>query len=231
MDANTLMVNEVYHSIQGESRWAGLGCVFVRLMGCHLRCRYCDTEYAFYEGMRRGVEDLIHEVNTYSCDLVEVTGGEPLLQPNVHLFMGRLCDQGKTVLVETSGACDISPCDPRVIRILDLKTPASGESERNLWTNIKHLTDRDEVKFVICDRDDYLWAKDVIQRHALHECVGAVLLSPAAANPIPTKEGEIPGVNALSLQDAARWILEDRLPVRLQIQMHKVIWDPSTRGV
>lgn len=226
-----LMVNEVFYSIQGESTRAGLPCVFIRLMGCHLRCNYCDTEYAFHEGKRRTVEDLIDEGQRLSggCDLYEVTGGEPLLQPGVHPLMSTLCDWGKTVLVETSGACDISRCDPRVIRIMDLKTPGSGESARNLWTNIEHLNRRDEVKFVLCSREDYDWARGIIEEHRLAERVGAILLSAAA----PMTPGlEIAGVEGLSLDDLAEWVLTDRLPgVRLQTQLHKLIWDPMARGV
>lgn len=224
----TLMINEVFHSIQGESTWAGLPCVFVRLMGCHLRCAYCDTEYAFHEGKRRAIDDLVAEVERYGTDLVEITGGEPLLQPGVHDLMRRLCDAGKTVLIETSGACDISACDPRVIRIMDLKTPGSGEADRNLWSNIEHLTRRDEVKFVLCDRADYDWAKNAILEHRLHERVNSVLLGAVA----PMAPGrEIAGVAGLPLRDLAEWVLADRLPVRLQTQLHKLIWDPMTRGV
>ena len=237
----TLVVNEIYHSIQGESTWAGLACVFVRLTGCHLRCRYCDSEYAFYEGQRRTLDDVIAQIQGIDCDLVEITGGEPLLQPNVHGLMRRLCDQGKTVLIETSGACDISACDPRVIRVMDFKTPASGEVDRNLWSNVESLTQRDEIKFVICDRHDYLWAKGIIEEYSLTRRVHAVLMSPAAAILTPctqetTKDrtpagAEIPGVTGLKSLELVHWILEDRLPVRFQMQLHKVIWDPSTRGV
>jgi len=223
-----LMINEVFHSIQGESTWAGLPCVFIRLMGCHLRCAYCDTEYAFHEGQRRSIDDLVAEVERYGTPLVEVTGGEPLLQPNVHPLMARLCDAGKTVLLETSGACDISACDPRVIRIIDLKTPGSGEAERNDWANIDRLNGRDEVKFVVCDRQDYEWASQVIRRYDLASRVNAVLMGAAAAMPA-TKE--IAGVTGLPASDLAAWILDDHLPVRMQTQLHKVIWDPMTRGV
>lgn len=226
----TLKVNEVFHSIQGESTWAGLPCVFIRLTGCHLRCHYCDTEYAFHEGTKRTLDDLVTEALGFGTSLVEVTGGEPLLQPNVHPLMARLCDAGKTVLLETSGACDIAPCDPRVIRIMDLKTPGSGESEQNLWSNIDHLTPRDEVKFVLCDRADYDWARDVIERHKLHERVRCILVSAVA----PMRPGlEIAGTSGsgLPLRDLAEWVLADRLPVRLQTQLHKLIWDPMTRGV
>ncbi|MCX5661593.1 MAG: radical SAM protein [Planctomycetota bacterium] len=224
-----LMINEVFHSIQGESTWAGRRCVFVRLMGCHLRCRYCDTEYAFHEGKRRELEDVVAEVVRHGCDLVEVTGGEPLLQPTVHPLMARLCDLGMTVLIETSGACDISLCDPRVIRIMDFKTPGSRESARNLWSNVDHLNARDEVKFVLCDRADYEWAREVVAKHRLHERVNAVLFGAVAAM-APGKE--IAGVEGgLPLRDLAEWVIADRLPVRLQTQLHKLIWDPMTRGV
>ena len=162
MTASSLLINEVFHSIQGESSRAGEPCVFVRLRGCHLRCRYCDTEYAFKEGDRRDIDSIVEEVRSHGCDLVEITGGEPLLQKPVHELMEILCDMGMTVLLETSGACDIGPCDPRVIRILDLKTPGSGEVDRNDWGNISKLRMADEVKFVIIDRADYEWMKEII---------------------------------------------------------------------
>jgi 7-carboxy-7-deazaguanine synthase len=226
--ADALMINEVFYSIQGESTWAGLPCVFVRLTGCHLRCHYCDTEYAFHEGKRRSVDDLVAEVRRHDCKLVEVTGGEPLLQPNVHKLMSKLCDAGHTVLIETSGACHISQCDPRVIRIMDIKTPGSGEAARNIWSNIGHLTKQDEVKFVLTDRADYEWMRDVLAKHRLHERVNAVLVSASA----PMSPGvEIRGVEGLPMRDLAEWVLADRLPVRLQTQLHKLIWDPMTRGV
>lgn len=228
--AVTLMINEIFYSIQGESTWAGLRCVFVRLMGCHLRCGYCDTEYAFYEGVKRSLDEIVAEVRRIGggCGLVEVTGGEPLLQPNVHPLMTRLCDLGYTVLLETSGACDISACDPRVVRIMDLKTPGSGECERNFWPNVEHLTRRDEVKFVLTSREDYEWACDVIRRHDLPGRVNAVLLS--AVHEVPGGK-ELPGATGLSIRDLAEWVLRDGLNVRLQTQLHKLIWEPSTRGV
>lgn len=228
MSSTDLLINEVFYSVQGESTWAGLPCVFVRLKGCHLRCNYCDTEYAFHEGSKRTSDELFEQVNSFDCSLIEITGGEPLLQKSVHPFMTRLCDAGKTVLIETSGACDISLCDPRVIRIMDLKTPGSGEEERNLWENIDHLNTNDEVKFVLCDRNDYLWARDVIRKYDLTSRVKSVLVSAAA----PMKPGlEIRGVNGLSMHDLAQWLLEDRLGVRMQTQLHKLIWDPMARGV
>ena len=226
-----LMVNEIFYSIQGESTWAGLPCVFIRLMGCHLRCHYCDTEYAFHEGKRHTLEQVLDQAQQIGgdCNLYEITGGEPLLQPGVHPLMRQLCDRGHTVLVETSGACDIAACDPRVIRIMDLKTPGSGEADRNRWDNLDHLTRRDEIKFVLCSQEDYNWARQVIQDHQLHQRVGAILLSAAA----PMTPGlEIAGVTGLALHDLAQWVLRDKLPgVRLQTQLHKLIWDPMTRGV
>jgi 7-carboxy-7-deazaguanine synthase len=224
----TLRITEIFHSIQGESTWAGQRCVFVRLTGCHLRCHYCDTEYAFHGGQNRGVADIVEEVERHGCELVEVTGGEPLLQKAVHPLMAALCDRGMTVLLETSGACDISACDPRVIRIMDLKTPGSGEAARNDWGNMNRLRPHDEVKFVICDRADYEWAREVIARYDLPRRVKAVLLGAAA----PMAKGlEIAGVRGLPLTDLAQWVLDDRLPVRLQTQLHKLIWDPMARGV
>lgn len=226
----TLKVNEIFYSIQGESTRAGLACVFVRLTGCHLRCGYCDTEYAFHEGVKRSVDEVVAEVARVGrgCKLVEVTGGEPLLQKGVHPLMTRLCDAGYTVLLETSGACDISACDARVIRIMDLKTPGSGESAKNDWRNVARLTKHDEVKFVLCDRADYDWAVGVIREHDLTNKVGCVLLSPVHEVP-PGKE--LPGSEGLSLRELAEWVLADGLNVRLQTQLHKLIWDPQTRGV
>lgn len=229
--ADTLRINEVFFSIQGESSWAGKPCVFVRLAGCHLRCAYCDTEYAFHEGSARPIDELVSQVAAYDCDVVEVTGGEPLLQARVHPFMRRLCDMGKTVLVETSGACDIDAggaCDPRVIRIMDLKTPGSGESARNDWGNIARLRAHDEVKFVICDRADYEWARGMIAEHGLVGRVREVLLSAVFEQP---RGLEILGQRGLSMRTLAEWILADGLRVRMQTQLHKFIWEPQTRGV
>jgi 7-carboxy-7-deazaguanine synthase len=224
----TIRVNEIFHSIQGESSWTGRPCVFVRLTGCHLRCTYCDTEYAFREGTGRAVGEVVDEVLRFGCDLVEVTGGEPLLQAGVHELMAALCDHGCTVLVETSGACDISACDPRVIRIVDFKTPASGEVDRNDWANVERLASHDEVKFVICDRGDYEWARDVIARHDLPSRCREILLSPVFEQ---APGVEIAGMAGLPLRDLAAWVLEDGLDVRVQTQLHKHIWDPAARGV
>jgi len=226
--AETLRVNEIFYSIQGESTFIGRPCVFVRLAGCHLRCAYCDTEYAFKEGRTRDIGSLVDEVAAHPCDLVEITGGEPLLQPRVALLMKELADLRKTVLVETSGACDISICDPRAIRIMDVKTPSSGETERMDWTNIHRLTRRDEVKFVIGDRDDYDFASDIAARHELYDRVAAVLFSPVNEQP---KGLEILGMKGLPMRELAEWMLEDGSRAILQPQLHKFIWDPQTRGV
>ncbi len=212
-----LTVNEIYLSVQGESTWAGLPCVFVRLTFCDLRCTYCDTEYAFYKGTKRPVDDVLAEVLAIDCPLVEITGGEPLLQKNVLPLMARLCDAGRTVLIETSGAHDISGIDPRVHRIMDLKTPSSGECARNHWENIPHLGPGDEVKFVLGSREDYEWAATQIREHRLAERVRAVLLSPVFGRIDP--------------RDIVAWMLADKLPARFQLQMHKFIWDPRTKGV
>lgn len=212
-----LTVNEIYTSIQGESTWAGLPCVFVRLTFCDLRCSYCDTEYAFYAGTKRPVDDVLAEVLAIDCPLVEITGGEPLLQKNVLPLMTRLCDAGRTVLIETSGAHDISQIDPRVHRIMDLKTPSSGECARNRFENIPHLAKRDEVKFVLGSREDYEWARTQIREHRLAERVNVVLLSPVFGKIDP--------------RNIVEWMLEDKLPVRFQLQLHKFIWDPRTKGV
>lgn len=231
MKPATLMINEIFYSIQGESTWSGLPCIFIRLMGCDLRCHYCDTEYAFHEGARMTVDDVIAkaaELCDGDCTLYEITGGEPLLQPNVHTLMARLCDMGRTVLIETSGAHDISACDSRVIRVMDIKTPGSGEADRNRWENIEHLNERDEVKFVLCSEADYQWAKQIIHDYDLPHRVHAVLLSAVA----PMQPGlELKGAPGLSLRDLSQWVLRDRLPVRVQTQLHKLIWSPNTRGV
>jgi 7-carboxy-7-deazaguanine synthase len=228
-----LKINEIFYSIQGESTWAGRPCVFVRLRGCHLRCAYCDTAYAFHEGGAMSVDEVMAQGQRLGgdCPLWEITGGEPLLQRPVHDLMARLCDAGRTVLIETSGACDIGVCDPRVVRIMDLKTPGSGEAARNDWSNLAKLTPRDEVKFVLTSRSDYDWARQLIQEHCLAERVHAVLLSAAAAMPAGD---EIAGTAGLPLHDLAEWVLADfaNAPaVRLQTQLHKLIWDPTTRGV
>lgn len=226
--AETLKINEIFYSIQGESTFLGRPCVFVRLAGCHLRCAYCDTEYAFKEGLTREIGAIADEVAAYPCDLVEITGGEPLLQPRSALLMKELADMRKTVLVETSGACDIGLCDPRAIRIMDIKTPSSGEAGRTDWGNIDRLTTRDEVKFVIGSREDYEFALETIATHELSDRVAAVLFSPVNEQP---RGLEIAGARAMPLRELAEWMLEDGVRGLLQPQLHKFIWDPQTRGV
>ncbi|MFO0909953.1 MAG: radical SAM protein [Isosphaeraceae bacterium] len=214
--AGTLVVHEIYRSLQGESTFVGLPCVFIRLTACHLRCVYCDTPHAFHHGETLVLDEVLARALALGDPLVEITGGEPLLQPEVHDLMTRLADAGRTVLLETSGAVDTASVDPRVRIILDLKTPASGEVAANVWSNVSRLRSTDEVKFVVCDRDDFEWACARIIEHRLAECA-PVLMSPAFGRVNPT--------------DLAAWILESRLPVRLQIQQHKILWDPDARGV
>jgi 7-carboxy-7-deazaguanine synthase len=213
----TLTINEIYHSIQGESTWVGQPCVFVRLTFCNLRCNYCDTEYAFYEGKKQTLNEIVDTVAGFRCPLVEITGGEPLLQKNVLPLMSMLSNAGYTVLLETSGAHDISKVDPRVRRIMDLKTPGSGEVAKNLWSNIDHLTPRDEVKFVMGSREDYEWSRYTVERYDLPARCHAVLFSPIFGRIDP--------------REIVEWILADKLNVRFQLQMHKFIWSPTQRGV
>jgi 7-carboxy-7-deazaguanine synthase len=212
-----LTINEIFYSIQGESTHAGRPCVFVRLTACDLRCSWCDTEYAFHEGRKRSLEDVLTEVERYDCPLVEVTGGEPLLQESVYALMDSLLDRGHTVLIETGGHRSTERVPERVVTILDVKCPGSGEAHRNDWSNLDRLRPHDEVKFVIKDRTDYDYARDVVSRHRLADRASAILFSP------------VHGV--LEPKLLSEWVLADRLPVRLQLQVHKYIWDPSTRGV
>ncbi|MEY3026386.1 MAG: 7-carboxy-7-deazaguanine synthase [Planctomycetota bacterium] len=224
----SLRINETFFSIQGESTYAGCPCFFVRLTGCPLRCHYCDTEYAFREGAPRTIASILAEIEASGATLVQLTGGEPLAQKRAFDLIDELCERGYKVLIETSGAVDISPCHPAAIRILDIKTPGSGEVARNRWENLEDLRAHDEVKFVIVDRADYEWARGVIRDRGLAERCNAVLMSPA----FPQKQGlEILGCPGLSPRALAEWILDDRLPVRQQTQLHKLIWDPGQRGV
>jgi 7-carboxy-7-deazaguanine synthase len=230
---DTLVINEIFYSIQGESSFAGLPCVFVRLTACNLRCSWCDTTCAFHEGKPVTIGDLIVNVLEYNCPLVEITGGEPLLQPNVFPLMSRLCDLGKRVLVETSGSIDVSRVDPRVVKIMDLKAPGSGECEKNLYENVRYLDKKDEVKFVIADRADYDWAKVAMIEHQLAS-ICTVLFSPvwsveAAACPA---RAVVPAASTpATLKTLAEWVLADQLPVRVQTQLHKHIWGADARGV
>lgn len=212
-----LRVNEIFYSIQGESTRAGLPCVFVRLTGCNLRCVWCDTAYAFYEGRHQAVDEVVAAVEGYGCKLVEVTGGEPLLQKDVHALFAALLERGYTVMVETSGEQDLQDVDRRVVKIMDLKCPGSGEVERNRWGNLDYLTLHDEIKFVLTNRSDYEWARTIIARFELAPRVNAILLSPV--------------FGVLEPATLASWILADRLPARMQLQLHKRIWDPTARGV
>ena len=229
MSDSSLVVNEIYASIQGESTWAGLPCLFIRLSFCDLRCNYCDTEYAFYEGKKKSFAEILDQVKKLDFPLVEVTGGEPLLQPHTPQLLKLLCDQGYTVLLETSGAHDISSIDPRVHRIMDLKCPSSGESSKNRLENLSHLTHQDEIKFVIGSREDYEWAKKFVLDYSLNTKVKAVLFS-TAFRTIP-KLGHIKGHPGFDAKTIVEWILEDHLPVRFQLQMHKFIWPPTQRAV
>jgi 7-carboxy-7-deazaguanine synthase len=212
-----LTVNEIFHSIQGESTHAGRPCVFVRLTACDLRCAWCDTPYAFHEGQKMTVDEVLSRVRAFGCEVVEVTGGEPLLQPDVYPLMQRLLEDGRTVMLETGGHRSVDRVPAAVIRIIDVKCPGSGESGKNHWPNLDHLRPADEVKFVIKDRADYDYARDVVARYDLIGHCGAVLFSPV--------HGE------LDPKQLAQWILADRLPVRLQLQVHKYIWGAQTRGV
>jgi 7-carboxy-7-deazaguanine synthase len=216
-DTAQLTVHEIYASVQGESTFAGLPCAFVRLTFCDLRCSWCDTAHAFYEGEKQSLDAILERVRGLGIPLVEVTGGEPLLQPGTPELLRRLCDEGYRVLLETGGHRDISTVDPRVVRIMDLKCPGSGMSHKNLEANLAHLTPNDEVKCVLASREDYEWAKEQVLRHKLHGKVRAVLFSCVFSELAPA--------------DAVAWILEDHLPVRFQLQMHKFIWPPATRGV
>ena len=212
-----LTINEIFHSVQGESTYAGRPCVFVRLTACDLRCSWCDTPYAFHEGRKRAIADVVAEVERYDCSLVEVTGGEPLLQEDVYPLMDELVARGKTVLLETGGHRSTARVPDPVVTILDIKCPASGESERMDWENLNRLRPRDEVKFVINDRADYEYARDAIARHELAERAAAIHMSP------------VHGV--LNPKTLSEWVLADSLPVRVQLQLHKYIWPADMRGV
>ena len=249
--SDTLVINEIYSSIQGESTFAGLPCVFVRLTACNLRCSYCDTAYAFAQGKRMSlgetrarIEELAKPFefrnpkseirNRDRLPLVELTGGEPLLQPGSLPLMKSLCDDGFTVLLETSGALDIAPVDPRVRRIMDLKCPSSGEVERNRWENLSHLSSTDEIKFVIGTQEDYDWAKTQLAEHNLPSLCPVLFswVTPLQARQQDTSLKQVPaGQTPISRLDLVENIIADALPVRFQLQMHKFIWPPDQRGV
>jgi 7-carboxy-7-deazaguanine synthase len=212
-----LTINEIFYSIQGEATRAGEPCVFVRLTACDLRCAWCDTPYAFYEGRKRALEDVVAEVVQHGCRLVEITGGEPLLQDEVYPLMETLVERGYTVMLETGGHRPLTRVPKDVVKIVDVKCPGSGEADKNHWDNLSALSRRDEVKFVVKDRADYEFAREVIDRYELPTRVAAVLVSP------------VHGV--LDPKVLAEWMLADRLPARLQLQLHKLIWSPETRGV
>jgi len=212
-----LTVNEIFYSIQGESTYAGRPCVLVRLSACDLRCSWCDTPYAFYEGRKMSLDEVVKEAERYSCPLVEITGGEPLLQEEVYPLMDRLLASGRTVLLETGGHIDISRVPAAVVKIVDVKCPGSGESDRNHWENLERLQSHDQVKLVIRDRIDYEFARTTLCRYRLDRKCEAVLFSP------------VHGV--LNPKVLSEWVLQDCLPVRVQLQLHKYIWGPDARGV
>jgi 7-carboxy-7-deazaguanine synthase len=204
-----LQISEIFYSLQGESNTVGLPTVFVRLTGCPLRCGYCDTTYAFSGGEEMSLDAAVERIAAFGCDQITVTGGEPLAQESCLQLLTSLCDKDYLVSLETSGAVDISAVDPRVTKVMDIKTPGSGEAEKNLFSNITHLTRSDQIKFVICDEADYIWAKDIIQQNSL-ETISEILMLPAYGEQNPT--------------ELAEWILADRLPVRFQMQLHKQLW-------
>ena len=211
-----LKINEIYASIQGESSHTGLPCVFIRLTGCNLRCSWCDTAYAFYDGKNLTVEETLQKVETFGLPLVEITGGEPLLQEDVYPFMETLLKKGYRVMLETSGALPIDKVPEKVIKILDIKCPGSGEEKKNHLENLKFLSPHDEVKFVLLDRADYEWSRDMLRKYDM----------------VPSKQVLFsPVYDKLNLKDLSQWILKDRLAVRLQTQLHKVIWSKDAIGV
>jgi len=214
---DSLVIHEIYASIQGESSFAGLPCAFVRTTGCNLRCSWCDTPQAFKGGTRMARSEVLARALAYGTPLVEVTGGEPLLQPGVIPLLRELCDAGKTVLIETSGEADVSRVDRRVHKIMDLKCPGSGESHRNRWTNLEHIGEGDEIKLVCADRRDYEWARDAIRERQLASRTPHLLVSAVHGR--------------LATRELVAWVLEDALPVRVQLQLHKYIWSADATGV
>ena len=219
-----LRITEIFHSIQGESTWAGTPCTFVRVTGCPLRCVWCDTTYSFHGGERWPVEKILARVHEIGCPVVELTGGEPLAHANTFVLADQLISAGFTVLVETSGSEDISRLDRRAHVIMDLKCPGSGESSKNRWENLGHLDKRDEIKFVVSNRDDYEWSRRVISERELDRRVREGSLNALLISPVWQSDG-------LGLEELSEWVLQDRLPVRVQTQLHKHIFDPTRRGV
>jgi 7-carboxy-7-deazaguanine synthase len=219
-----LRVTEIFHSIQGESTWVGVPCTFVRLTGCPLRCLWCDTDYAFHGGPKLSLDQIVDRVKEIGTPIVELTGGEPLAHRHAYTLAHRLLDEGFTVLVETSGSEDVSTLRAEIHLIMDLKCPGSGESEKNRWENLAHLDGHDEVKFVVKDRADYEWARRTIAEHGLDSRVRGGSLRALLISPVWGESGPV-------LKELAAWILEDHLPVRFQLQVHKFIWDPLARGV
>ena len=211
-----IKINEIYLSVQGESSRSGLPCIFVRLTGCNLRCVWCDTAYAFHEGKTQSIDQTLKDVKSFGINLVEITGGEPLMQEDVYPLMEELLENGYKVMLETGGSLSLEKVPRDVIKILDLKCPGSGEHKKNNLDNLKLLAPHDEVKFVILDRRDYEWSRDLIKKHKINE-TAPILFSPVYGK--------------LELKEMVKWILEDRLPVRLQTQLHKVIWSKETKGV
>jgi 7-carboxy-7-deazaguanine synthase len=222
LTATTLLVNELYRSIQGESSYAGWPCSFVRLTGCPLRCVWCDSAFAFTGGRRMSLDEIMQQVAALGLPLVEVTGGEPLAQPGCLELLRRLCDGGYQVLLETSGALDITPVDPRVIKIVDVKCPGSGEAQSNRWENLARLAPRDELKFVLAGRQDYEWACGILKEYGFDKESGLDAPRPIHFSPVH---------GALRADELAAWILQDALPVRLQLQLHKILWPDRTQGV
>ena len=211
-----IKINEIYLSVQGESTHTGLPCIFIRLTGCNLRCSWCDTAYAFHEGKNMSIDEILQKVANFGIHLVEITGGEPLMQDNVYTLMRRLIEKGYKVMLETGGSISLERVPKEVIKIMDLKCPGSGEQEKNNLDNLKLLVPHDEVKFVILDKKDYEWSRDIIKRYKINE-TARILMSPV--------------FDKLELKEIVKWILKDRLPVRLQTQLHKIIWDKNTIGV
>ena len=211
-----IKINEIYLSVQGESTHTGLPCIFIRLTGCNLRCSWCDTAYAFHEGKNMSIDEILQKVENFGIHLVEITGGEPLMQDNVYTLMKRLIEKGYKVMLETGGSISLERVPKDVIKIMDLKCPGSGEQDKNNLDNLKLLAPHDEVKFVILDKKDYEWSRDIIKKYKINE-TAHILFSPV--------------FDKLELKEMVKWILEDRLPVRLQTQLQKIIWDKNSIGV